>query len=275
MSNPIPAQALMHCVALFEKPENCTSEFLEAMQRRTPGIDVSQSTWASQSEPRPMAYGPMEWDGWQWQIVLDLHGLIPQVRQTLAESARSDDVAGIVRTHAMCALVFLVDAPPNSQPLDHIRALCRVAWSYLDAGATAIGFPEGRTVWTRHQLAGVEPEQIYGSHSSIFISSHFAGPALSSRRWVRTFGMHQFGLADIACAVAAEGGIGQDDLKVADKLMTMVPPYLIELGENIADGDTIEVDDSLWRVSAPQSNDLSLESPFGVNVYTIDESVVT
>jgi hypothetical protein len=119
----------------------------------------------------------------------------------------------------------------------------------------------------------VNPDQIYGSHSQIFVSSQFAGPAVSSRRWVRTFGMHQFGLADIACAVAADDD-GQGDLKAADKLMTMVPPYLIELGENIADGDTIEVDDSLWRVSAPQSNDPILKSPLGVNVYTIDESIV-
>jgi hypothetical protein len=274
MTNPIPERALMHCVALFEKPENCTNSFLEAMQRRTPGIDVSQSTWASRSEPRPMAYGPMEWNGWRWQIVLDLHGLIPKVRELLQESARSDDVARMVRNHAMSALVFLVEAPPNSQPLDHIRALCRVAWSYIDAGAAGIAFPEGRTVWTREQLAEVDPEQIYGSHSQIFVSSHFAGPAVSSRRWVRTFGMHQFGLSDIACAVAADGVNGKEDIRAADKLMTMVPPYLIELGENIADGDTIEVDDSLWRVSVPHSNDPSLKSPLGVNVYTVDESVI-
>ena len=182
-----------------------------------------------------------------------------------------EEAAQMVKNHAMSALIFLVDAPTKSQPLDHIRAMCRVAWSYLDAGAAGMGFPEGRTVWTRRQLAEVNPDQIYGSHSQIFVSSHFAGPAVSSRRWVRTFGMHQFGLSDIACSVTPDD---ETNLNAAEKLMTMVPPYLIELGENIADGDTIEVEDSLWRVSMPESNDPSLHSPAGINVYTIDESIV-
>lgn len=265
----IPDTSLGHSVALFRQRENCSDQFLAALQKRCPGVEVDDDQWTSVSTPRPVAYGPVQWNEWKWRVIMDLEGLVPEIRTMLADAARHEAVKQQVLAHQMGALVYLLEAPSDSSPLERLRMTCQLPWAYMEAGASLVGFPEGRTIWTSSHLATLQPEELDAECVHAFVSSDFSGSAEGDRYWFRTWGMHHFGLADLACTVSAEEEM-RYEVAAAELLMRMAPSYLVSLGSNIQSGQTLEVHDWLWRITDSAPTDPTLVSPYGIQLYTLE-----
>jgi hypothetical protein len=155
---PLPAEALNHCLLLFERGENVVAPFLEAFADRFPGADIDPEQWASLGEPRPCAFGPVAWQRWRWHILFDLQGMPPQVAAIMRQADMGPQARDAVARHQTCAVIFLVGAPAQAQPGEQDRALARAAWAMLDAGAAVLIWPRTGLAWHHHELENLAPD---------------------------------------------------------------------------------------------------------------------
>ena len=252
--------------------------FLDRIQAHLPGIDTQQSNWKAilpetdtsqenweaATKPRPCMFGPLEWGSWKWHLVADILGLPMEIRQVV-DLARTDEIAAqAIREHKMSVMVFLMAAPKEAGVLDRMQALCKVAWALVDAGADVLIWPVGRSAIHRKWLEPVGPSAISADQAHLFVSCDFAG-AIGDRFWLRTYGMSQFQLPDLACIAANT----PEEVEAANVLLNSFPRYLIQRQQPIPVGDTVECEKWFWKVTESGTFDIpALRSDFGVQVFT-------
>ena len=161
-------------------------------------------------------------------------------------------------------MVFLVAAPTDSGPIERMRALCEIAWAFLEVGASVLAWPSGRSAWHRDRLVDIAPSSISAEHAHLFVSFDVAGHA-DDRLWVRTFGMRQFGLPDLACTATNT----PEDFESADVLFNSLPPYIIKRQQPLPLGDTLDLEHRKWKVTESGISQVPcLQSDFGIQVFT-------
>ena len=108
----------------------------------------------------------------------------------------------------------------------------------------------------------IAPSSVSAEHAHLFVSFDLAGPA-DDRQWVRTFGMKQFGLPDLACIAANTPG----DFDAVDVLFNSLPPYVIQRQQPLPLGDTLDLGHRKWKVFELGSSETPfLKSDFGIEV---------
>jgi tyramine---L-glutamate ligase len=167
MNLPIPADALNHCVILFERRENILPQFLEAFTDRFPRADTAPQSWTAAVQPRPMAFGPLSWQRWHFHILIDLQGMPPPVASIIGQAEMQPHARDAVERHQVCCMLFLTDAPEISQPSEQDRALARAAWAMLDVGADVLIWPRTGLGWHREELEDFAPETFDPGWSSV------------------------------------------------------------------------------------------------------------
>jgi hypothetical protein len=249
---------------LFPEQKDYMRPFLAQLSAALPGIDTAQKNWTAVTSPRPSVCGPLAWDQWKWHLLIDMTGLPKNVRE-IVDQARTEEVTTqAIQEHCMSAMVFLVGAPEGAGPMEQMQALCRIAWTLLKVGASVLVWPGGRSAWHRDRLIDIDPSSITAEHAHLFVSFDVAGPA-DDRLWVRTFGMHQFGLPDLACIAANT----PEDFEAADVLLNSMPPYIIKRQQPLPLGDTLDLEHRKWKVTESGCSEiLCLKSDFGIQVFT-------
>jgi hypothetical protein len=168
MIQPIPEDALNHCLVLFEQGADViVPRFLEAFADRFPGTDTDPETWTMLTQPRPCVFGPLAWQRWQWHILVDLKGMPPQVDAIMAQAQMSQKARDAVDRHVASCMLFLTGAPETASPGEQDRALARAAWAMLDAGADVLLWPRTGLGWHREELEDVAPESFDSGHVEI------------------------------------------------------------------------------------------------------------
>ena len=262
--NPIPENALLHCIALFPEQKDYVRPFLAKLSALLPEIDSAQENWTALAAPRPTLFGPLIWKHWKWHLLIDMTGLPQNIRE-IVDQARTEEVTTTaIGNHRMSAMLFLVAAPENAGPMERMQALCQIAWTLLKVGASVLVWPGGRSAWHRDRLIDIDPLSISAEHAHLFVSFDVAGPA-EDRLWVRTFGMRQFGLPDLACIAANNS----EDFQAADVLFNSLPPFIIKRQEALPLGDTLDLEHRKWKVTESGCSQIPcLKSDFGIQVFT-------
>ena len=131
--------------------------------------------------------------------------------------------------------------------------LCAAAWAWLEAGATAVVWPEGQSFRTQEELAGINPLRLDLRGVGLLVAWGPVGRDLSGQRWFRTWGLGQFGFPDLACAVPPTTGDRDEEAAAVDLLFRyLVPHVILELGRPLALGTTTQIAHRLWHVVGPE-----------------------
>lgn len=263
---PLPASGIAHCVLLLPQPGDYLQSFLKALEHRLPGVDpIDPSQWAVAAEPRPVSYGIVTRGAWRWHLLIDPGGMPPEVAASVMVRDFGDKVERGVECHQVCVLAFLLDAPEEATSLDKMRALCEVAWAWFDLGAEVLAFPEGRTAATREILMGIEPQHIQAEHSYLFVSNGLDRvDKASTRHWVRTWGMAQFGLPDLCAAVDTSKPVIEEELASLRLLFETLPPTMIKDHGILPLGGEVTIGERVWTASKPPDQAPKLASRFGL-----------
>jgi hypothetical protein len=227
------------------------ASFLASFNSRLPHASQSQKNWTAIADPRRCAYGPLESEGWKWQVVIDMDGLPANAVEILEQCQMSADARSAIRDHQIGVFVFLVEAPPEVVPTKRMEGLCQAAWAWLDAGASALAWPEGRACWNREELASLDPVGVTSQDVDYFTTYGVVGPAPKHGQfWLRTWGMGQFELPDLVCLSSDS----DDDGQAADVLLMSMKAYLLERGAPLPIGDTITLEHRAWEVCTPETS---------------------
>jgi hypothetical protein len=267
--NPIvPDNSLLHCIVLLPAWKDYIQPLLKRLPIRLPGIDTTQKNWTAVTTPRPCLYGPYSWNEWKWHLLIGMTALPEDIRQ-IVDLARTEEITTqAIREHKMYVMVFLVGAPDGIEPMEQMRALCQIAWTLLDVGASVVVWPAGRSAWHCNRLIDIAPSSLSAQHAHLFVSYDVAGHA-DDRLWVRTFGMSQFALPDMACIVANTS----ENLEAVDVLFNSMPFHIIQRQEPLPLGDTLEIEHKKWKVIESGISDIPcLNSEFGIQVFSRADS---
>lgn len=276
---PIPAGAILHCVVLLPEAELRLAQFLAALPQRlaTPDLEPTPQLgpWTALEQPRPCSWSDLESQDWCFRIVFDPQGIPPGLRQTVASRHPNPECSEAMEDHCACALIFLLKAPAQCSPWERFRALCRVAWGWVDAGATVISLPEAQVMLPRRLLLGTEPEQLTPDHGYLFLSNGLAEVEEKKgerKLWLRTWGLGQFGLPDLAAGLPSRQGEEahlEEELSSLRLLFETLPPAMIREQGVLPVGGTVQVGSRTWTaVGEPGSVDYPfLRSRCGVQLF--------
>lgn len=236
--DPVPTSWFCQCIALLPGPFQPQS-WVEAMARRMPDFEVNQNTFRVADH---VTWGTLSSrEGWTLHLLLDATGIPEHLRRAIPPHPLIDEA----RT---AASVFVVEAPRRQlTPLEPVATMCRMAWTFLDVGATGITFPMGLRTWTREQMLKLDPSRLAPGDVPYFVAVE-AGAG----QW-RSAGMGQLGLPEVGCAVATE-----EDEEAADTQIMSMMSYLVEREGPLPVGDTVELEHRLWKVSPESDEDLQL-----------------
>ncbi|GIW80285.1 MAG: hypothetical protein KatS3mg105_2092 [Gemmatales bacterium] len=262
----------MHCILLLsDRSREPTKRFLDRFGAVFPNADTSQRNWTVMREPRACAFGPLSWEQWRWHVLIDLHGMPPEVERIVAGTFAHDATRALIQEHQMAVMLFLMSGPEEASPLDQLRSLCKVAWCWFDVGADVFIWPRGQVSWRASEIRHLSPENLDHDDILYFTSYGVAGDGEGGQYW-RSWGLGAFGLPDLVCVVR-----NAEDQQIADVLFRSLIPYVMQLGGPLRDGDEVELpsptengQSSAWRVAqAPQLESLHfLRSPYGVQLLT-------
>ena len=251
---PLPTSGYAHCVLLFPEAGDYLQTFLKALEFRLPGVDpIKPDRWAVQSEPRSISFGEVTRGAWKWHLVIDPGGMPEAVAEAVADCHPDEQVGRAVDGHHVCVLAFLLEAPEETNYLEKMRGLCEVAWAWMDAGAEAVFWPEGRTAHLARNLVGLAPQHLESGHSYLFVSNGVDRiDRAGSRRWLRTYGMAQFGLPDLCSWVETNQLMDESLLTNLRLLFETLPPSMIESHGILPLGGKVQVQDqTMESVAAP------------------------
>ncbi len=156
--------------------------------------------------------------------------------------------------------ISLTQGPEARPPLAAMQQLAAAAWAWLAAGATAVVWPEGQSFRTKEELAGIDPLRLDLRGVGLLVAWGPVGRGIAGERWFRTWGLGQFGLPDLACAVphaaeaveAAAGGRDEEAAAVDLLFRYLVPHVVLELGHPLPLGMTTQIAHRLWHVVGPE-----------------------
>lgn len=254
---------------LLPEPGDYLQVFLKALELRLPGLDAFDPTgWAVMSEPRPCSYGTISRGQWKWHVLIDPGGMPDEVQRAVEAGDYGQQVEAAFERQQVCVLCFLLEHPAEATSLDSVRALCEVAWAWLDVGAEVLVWPEGRTAALRHTLLGLNPGEIEAEHSYMFISNGTDRVERTRNRyWVRTWGMGQFRLPDLCAAVHVAGAIQESELESLRLLFETLPPAMISQQGVLPPGGTVTVGERVWTASPPPPEAPALVSRYGLQYF--------
>lgn len=252
---PIPPSALVHCLALLAPAEErplaeTLARFLAAVEERVPGLEpVDPTKFALVDRPRPCMFAKLRAGEWLWHVLVDPAGMPDSVREAVLSGSPTPEILEAVDEHRLSVMVFLLEAPEDAMPMDRFRALARVLWAWLDSGATVVSFPEGQQVLPRRVLLGLEPEMLEAEHCYLFISNGLAEQH-KGMWWLRTWGLAQFALPDLAAGLA-EGTLDDARVESLKLLFETLPPAMIREHGVLPVGGTVEVAGRTWSAVGP------------------------
>jgi hypothetical protein len=274
---PIPTEAMLHAVLLLPESEDRLARFLHALPLRTVGLlpDLAPGSWTALDQPRPCSWCDFEGNGWTFRLVFDPQGIPPALMPTVASGTPSPESLEALEEHRACCLIFLLSAPAGVPPWMRFVHLATVAWAWVDAGATLLSLPEAQLLVPRRVLLGVEPEQLSPEHGYLFLSNGLAEVQQQGEErklWLRTWGMGQFGLPDLAAALpsrAGEEAALEADMESLRLLFETLPPAMIKEQGILPVGGTVKVGPRTWTaVGEPGAVDYPfLRSRCGVQLF--------
>ena len=275
MNAPVPSSWLLHGVALFSDRKDHVTPFLARLHEHFSEVAVPEDAWTVQETPRPCLFGPFAADGWQWRLLFDGQGTPGIILPAVKDWMISEAAAAAIQSHQSAAMLFALKAPPGGSPLDRVRMFCKLMWEWLRLGASAIVWPAGRKAYARQELRAVDPMTLRPDQFELLVGMGPAGPTNEGRRWLRTFGLGQFELPDLACNVAAQGIEGDAQLERVKNLFGSVPPYLVEGNSLLRVGEIVTLGDEEWRVAgwADEQTHPFLVSDLGTQLFEL--AVVT
>lgn len=273
-NGPVPANAALHAVVLLPDGEHRLSQYLAVLPSRTPGLICGP--WTALERPRPCTWADLEGEGWAFRLVFDPQGVAPgEALEAVAAGNPSDECKMDLEEHQAACLIFLTKFPTESSPWERFFALCRVAWGWVDAGASLLALPEARLLLPRRLLLATEPEQLTPDLSYLFLSNGLAEVEEKTQErklWLRTWGMGQFNLPDLAASLPSRPGEEERleaELESLRLLFETLPPAMIREGGVLPVGGTVQVGERTWTaVGEPGSVDYPfLRSRCGVQLF--------
>jgi hypothetical protein len=125
--------------------------------------------------------------------------------------------------------------------------------AWIDAGATALGFPSAGIVETAEAVvAQTEPAAASvdaDRAAALLVSMAMMGAGADGRTWLRTRGMSQFGLPDLCCALPKVAQPTAEALEATQVLFSSLAPYLVALDRALQPGETVQVGARTWRAA--------------------------
>lgn len=265
----LPKAGVAHCVMLLPEAGDYLQVFLKALEFRIPGVDpIQEDRWAVQSSPRPVSFGEITRGAWRWHLLIDPGGMPPEVASAVIESHPDEQVSRAIDGHHLAVLAFLLEAPEETTYLEKMRGLCEVAWAWMDVGAEAVFFPEGKTSHLSKTLLGLRPEDIESGHSYLFISNGVDSiDKAGARRWFRTWGMGQFGLPDLCSWVDTSKPLEESHLSNLRLLFETLPPAMIKDHGMMPLGGRIQIGETAFEAVEPPQNPPKLASRYGFSYF--------
>lgn len=273
-SGPVPAGAVLHAVVLLPDAEHRMAQYLAALPTRTPGLTAGP--WTAIERPRPCTWCDLEGDGWSFRLVFDPQGVAAgEALEAVSAGNPSDECKMDLDEHQAACLIFLTKFPADASPWSRFVALCRVAWGWVDAGASLLALPEAQLLLPRRLLMSTEPEQLSPDLSYLFLTNGVAeieDKGKERKLWLRTWGMGQFGLPDLAASLPSRKGEEERlerDLESLRLLFETLPPAMISEGGVLPVGGTVQVGERTWTaIGEPGSVDYAfLRSRCGVQLF--------
>jgi len=258
--------------------------FLQALELRSQE-KIRHGQWIAVERPRPCTFTDLAVGDWRFRLVFDPEGLAPAAQASVFPEEPTFEAKEIVTHHRGACLVFLTAQPETPGPPGQLhgsspegwsrfRKMADLVWAWLDAGAELLCFPEGRVHLPRRVLLPLEPEQLSPEHAYLFLSNGVADQSVSSGKrlvWVRTWGLAQFGLPDLASKLELSGSPDSMEkvMKSLRLLLETLPPAMIREHGMLGAGGTVQVEEAVWRATgAPQRLPQSfLASRFGVQLF--------
>lgn len=277
MPGPIPAGAILHCVALMDEAEGRLSRFVDALPDRLLGHpDLQLSSWTALDAPRPCSWCDLEGGGWSFRLVFDPQGLAASAVPAVVAGAVSPECQDALDEHHACCLIFLMAAPLDSVPWSRFGLMMQVAWGWVDAGATLLALPEAQLLLPRRILMGIEPATLTPEHGYMFLSNGLAHVEEKKgdgdrKLWLRTWGLGQFWLPDLAVSLPSR--LGEEEALEADLeslrlLFETLPPAMIKEGGVLPVGGTVQVGARTWTAVGESAVDYPfLRSRCGVQLF--------
>lgn len=275
-AGPIPAQAMLHAVVALPEAEHRLGQFLSALPLRLVGApQLTLGPWTALEQPRPCSWCDLTGGEWALRLVFDPQGIPASAMLAVSSGSVSEECAEDLEGHGACCLLFLLKSPAQASPWERFALFCRVVWSWVDAGASLLAFPEAQLLLPRRLLLGIEPETLSPDHGYLFLSNglvHIEEKKDERTLWLRTWGMGQFGLPDLAAGLPSREG--EEDRLEADLaslrlLFETLPPAMIREQGILPVGGTVEVASRTWTaVGEPGSVDYPfLRSRCGVQLF--------
>ncbi|MBS2036681.1 hypothetical protein JST97_16950 [bacterium] len=271
---PVPANAALHAVSLLPDGEHRLSQYLAALPARTTGLTCS--SWTALERPRPCTWADLEGEGWSFRLVFDPQGVAPgDALEAVSAGNPSEECRLDLEEHRAACLIFLTQFPADSTPWSRFLALCRVAWGWVDAGASLLALPEARLLLPRRLLLATEPEHLTPDMGYLFLTNGLAEmekKGEESKLWLRTWGMGQFNLPDLAASLPSRAGEEERlerELESLRLLFETLPPAMIREGGVLPVGGTVQVGERTWTaVGEPGSVEYAfLRSRCGVQLF--------
>ena len=275
-AGPIPSEAMLHTVVLLPEAEHRLGQFLAALPLRLEGtVALTVGPWTALEQPRPCSWCDLEGAQWSFRLVFDPQGVPPSVMPAVSAGQPSDECQEALDEHHACCLIFLLKSPPEATPWQRFQTLCRVSWAWVDSGGSLLVMPEAQAHLPRRVLIGIEPEALTSDHAYLFLSNGLVNieeKGEERKLWLRTWGMGQFGLPDLAASLPSR--VGEEDRLEADLsslrlLFETLPPAMIREQGILPVGGTVEVGARTWTaVGEPGSVDYPfLRSRCGVQLF--------
>lgn len=260
-AGPIPAETMLHAVLLLPESENRLAQYLDTLPLRTLGLgSLEMGEWIAIDQPRPCSWTDFSVGEWRFRLVFDPQGLPPSLVSTVTAGRSGSECDEAIEEHKACCLVFLLTSPSEATPWNRFVALCKVAWGWVDAGASLLSLPEARLLLPRRVLLGIEPDDLSPEHGYLFVSNGLV--EIEEKKgertlWLRTWGLGQFSLPDLAVGLPSregeEAGL-EADLASLRLLFETLPPAMIREHGILPVGGTIEVGSRTWTAIGEPGN---------------------
>lgn len=272
---PIPAETLLHAVVLLPEAEHRLAQFLDTLPLRTAGLGSPEiGQWTALEQPRPCSWTDLQLkDGWTFRLVFDPQGLPPAIVPTVTAGRSGTECDEAIDEHKACCLIFLLACPDDATAWSRFLALCKVSWGWVDAGASVLSWPEARLLMPRRILLGIEPESLTPEHGYLFLSNGLAEVQEKKQErvlWLRTWGMGQFALPDLAAGLPSREGEEaslEADMQSLRLLFETLPPAMIRDHGVLPVGGTVQVGQRTWTAVGDSVDYPFLQSRYGVQLF--------
>ncbi len=243
--------------------------FLELVRQAIPGIDASDPGWTADGER--MTNATLRDGDWVWHLLIDIAQMPPQVA-AIAEKYADSEVLAAIHRHRMYAIIALTGTPAQVDLVSPMRRLAMVTWPWLQLGANAVLWPDAGTAWPASELLPVQPAEIGPDELYLFVGSEILGADSRGRILIRSRGLQQFSLPDLACYLPESLAHSEQAMTAVDTFLASMPPYLLEGGQTLQHGETIEVEPCVWRVVSESSGEAPpFSSPHGILAFELVE----